>query len=144
MLHLGLKTLSYKVRFDNTCSYPVSFVNGKNTKLLFGITYGWLRNSSVSVAWRPKEESVGKIALFAHTYMNGVESMDYAGTIETDKTYFVKIKRERKHDIYWLEVFEEGIKNKAINFSTYFKYPFLKIGYTLRRTHGYKILMERN
>lgn len=144
MLHIGLKTLSYKVRFNHTCSYPFSFVSGKNTKRLFGITYGWLTNSSVSVDWRPQEESVGKIALFAHTYMNGVESTNYVGTIETDKTYFIKIRREREHDIYWIEVFQEGVKKGVINFSTYFKYPFFKIGYTLRRTHGYEILSERN
>lgn len=142
MIHLGLNRLTYIVKFDASCYYPITFEK-PNTKILFGMSFGLFSSNSISVAWRASDR-LEQIDLFAYINMNGVNSLHYIGAIETNKAYAIKIKREKKYNLSWIRIFDAETGQNHISFSTHFKCPIIKIGYTVARKYNHKILLERS
>lgn len=145
MLHLGIEELKYAVRFDSSCYYPISFTSEyKHTKILFGACFGfWWWNNSISISRRPSENRLDKMDLFAHTYSNGFKKEEYIGCIDIEKKAIIKLLFEKQNKIFRIQAFEFAGSAQIINHCTYYKYPLYPFGYTLKRTYGSKIVLER-
>lgn len=140
MIHFGLNPLIYTVKFDTSCYYPITFEK-KNTKILFGMSYGLFRINSISVAWRPSER-LEQIDLFSYVNWHSKNFISYIGTIETNKNYSIKIKHEEKYNMYWIRILEAG--RVHISYSSDFEYPLFKWGYTVTQKQDNKIFLKRN
>jgi len=117
-------------------------------QLLFGMSFGLYNSNSIGVSWRNNKEGKHKIDLFSHIYNTGtIPASHYAGTIQTEKRYLITIKNKFKDNCYYLEGWDLSDNDKTMlrvfNFSTHFKYPSIKFGYTIQRINGHKILLER-
>lgn len=140
MIHFGLQRLIYTVNFDASCYYPITLLQ-KNTKILFGISFGKYSRNSISVSWRPSDR-LEQIDLFSDVNMNGINSVTYIGTIHPNKEYEIKIRREPHGHLYWILV-TDGDRSKDITFYQHFEYPFIKAGYTIERKYNHKISLQR-
>lgn len=144
MLHLGIEELEYKVRFGESCYYPFTFSEERrHTKILFGACFGWWWADSISIARRPSESKLDKIDLFAYTYCNGWNKEEYAGSIDIEKDYRLKIIFEKENSVYRIQAIQEKESKPIINFCTHYKYPILPFGCTIKRTYGDKIVLEK-
>lgn len=144
MLHFGLNTLSYNIKFDNKCYYPISLDGEKtNTKLLAGASFGYLWNQhSISTAWRPSYTHY-KIDLFAYIFNRGKFFEDYVGSIEMDKMYLLVMKFEEENNNYRIKIWDENNGEKKYHHMSYFKYPAFKWGYTKEQIDGENIILQR-
>lgn len=140
MIHFGLKRLTYIVKFDSSCYYPITFEE-KKTKVLFGMSYGLFNVNSIGVAWRPSER-LEQIDLFSHVNSNGTNLISYIGTIDANKNYPIKIKHEEKYNMYWIRVLDAD--RVHISYSSDFKYPMFKFGYIVTKKQDNKIFLKRN
>ena len=91
-IHLGIKRLKFRFKFDANCYYPVVDTDDYDLNKLYGWTYGLVHHDSIRIAWRPDEKYAGKIQLHTYIYNNKVRVMNYIATIETGKWYVMEIK----------------------------------------------------
>lgn len=144
MLHLGLNILQYVVKFDSSCYYPYTLdKERRNTKVLFGASFGFFRYNSISIARRPSEDRIDKMDLFAYTYSNGFKAEEYVGSVDIEKRHLLKLAFEKNNKIFRLQAFEYDQAIRIVNFSTHYAYPLCRIGYTIAKTYGDKILMQK-
>lgn len=144
MLHFGLNTLQYVVKFDSSCYYPFNLSKERrNTKVLFGASFGFFGYNSISIARRPSEDRIDKIDLFAYTYSNGFKTEEYVGSIDIEKKYVLKLTFDNDKKIFRVQAREYEDATLWINFKNHYAYPFFRIGYTMEKTYGDKILLEK-
>ena len=145
MIHFGIEKLEYLVRFDKSCYYPFSFSEERrHTKILFGACFGFRwNNNSISIARRPSENKLDKIDLFACTYSGGWSNEEYAGSLDIEREYVLKLIFEKKNKVYRIHAFAEKENKPAVNYLTNYKYPIISFGYSIQRTYGNKILLEK-
>lgn len=145
MIHLGIEKLEYKVRFDPSCYYPFTFSEERrNTKILFGTCFGlWWWTHSISIARRPSENQIDKMDLFSHTYWSGFKEEEYTGSIDIEKNYTLKLIFQKHNNVYRIQAFSEKESKPVINSCTHYKYPLIPFGYSIHRTYGDKILLEK-
>lgn len=144
MLHFGLKELSYEIKFDAKCYYPISLEGEKtNTKFLTGASFGYIWNkNSISLAWRPSYTHL-KIDLFAYIYNKGKFFEDYVGSIEMDKTYLIIMKFDGDANNYRIKIYDESGGEKKYHNTSYFKYPLFKWGRIKYYLRNENILLEK-
>lgn len=109
---------------------------------MVGRSFGLWSQNSINVSRRPSEMYLDKIDLFAHTNCNGFNREEYMGSVDIDKQYELSLTFNKRFNKYWIEVFED-MPRPIINFSSDYKYPFFNMGYTITKTYGDKILIER-
>ena len=144
MFHFRIEQLEYKVKFDSSCYYPITFnEERRHTKILFGACFGWWWTNSISIAHRPNDSKLDKIDLFAYTYSNGWNNEEYAGSIDIEKNYRLRLVFERQNHAYRIQALSENETKPAVNFLTHYKYPIISFGYSIQRTYGSKILLEQ-
>lgn len=144
MIHLGIEELEYKVRFDKSCYYPFTFnEERRHTKILFGACFWSWWSNSISISRRPSDSRLDKIDLFAHTYSNGWNNEEFAGSIDIEKNYTLKIIFEKENSVFRIRAFAEKENKPIINFCTHYKYPIIPFGYSIKRTYGDKIVLEK-
>lgn len=140
MIHLGLKDLVYAVNFDASCYYPIAYEKA-DTKILFGRSFGLFSSNSISVAWRPSDR-LEQIDLYSSVNSNGINLLSYIGTMPTNKKYSIKIKLHPEYNMYWINIRNESSNLNHISFSSHFKFPVFRWGYTIKKNNNYKILLE--
>lgn len=144
MLHFGIEELGYLVKFDSSCYYPISFNSERrHTKILFGASFGfWWWNNSISISRRPSQHKLDKIDLFVCTYSNGFKKEEYAGSIDIEKQYDIKLIFQKQDNIYRIRAYEANQRKPVFNICNHYEYPLSPIGYTIKRTHGNKIFIQ--
>lgn len=145
MIAFGIEKLTYEVKFDKSYYYPFSFSDERRkTKVLFGACFGLLVcNDSIRVTCRPSETQLDKVDLFRYVYSDGFEEKKYIGSIDTERTYVIKLIFEHYNKVYRIQVFSQDSIEPVINICRTYKYPILPLGYTIKKEHGNQILLER-
>ena len=142
MIHFGLKRLNYIIKFDISCYYPITFEK-KNNRILLKVIYGLFGQNFIGVSWRPSDR-LEQIDLFCETSRGSIETTSFIGTIQTNRPYAIKIKRETIYNLCWVRVFDTETGNVVLSFSTHYKFPIVKAGYIVERKRKHKIILKRN
>lgn len=147
MIHLGIRELSYHVRFDESCYYPIAEAKDEDIHFLFGLSYGFSTNNSLNVAWRPSQIFLDKIDLFAVLMYKGNLFLHYVHTIDTKQEYDLLMVTSPKHKFVGVEGYkmnEDKTAECVFKFSEHYFYPWFRAGLTYKGKSDPHILLERN
>lgn len=150
MFHFGLKTLAYTVKFDSSC-YELDALckDILIPRFLLGYCFGFnFENNSIRLSWYPSKRAFDKIDLFVDiTNLEVIKESHYIGTIQTNKEYLITILNNFKTNNYFIEIWSLSQDNKTMlrvyDYSSQFKYPYLKIGCVIDDIRSYNIFLER-
>lgn len=144
MFHIGIGKLKYLVKFHSSCYYPFSFSEERtHTKILFGASFGWWWENSISISQRPSHTKIDKIDLFTCTYKNGIKFEDFIGSVNIEENYLIKLIFDKHNLIYRVQVFPHQQAHSIINSCIPYKYPAMDFGWTINRNQGKKIVLEK-
>lgn len=145
MLHFGIEKLEYKVRFDKSCYYPFTLSEErKHTKLLFGACFGlWWHNNSISISFKPSETKLDKIDIYRYIFSDEFEENKCIGSLDIEKEYTLKLMFDHYNNSYVIQAISDSDHQQVINYSKQYKYPYIPFGYSIKKNHGSKILLER-
>lgn len=143
MLHFGLDTLAYFVKFDKSCYSILHNISKEEPKFLFGASFGLWNRNSISIYRRSSLHYIDKIDLFAVRYSYWKKSdKEYIGSIDTDMWHTMDMKFEKNNNIFHIAVRSHD-HIKKLNFSTHFDYPVTKWGFIKKETFDDIINLER-
>lgn len=138
-------SLSWVVKFDESCRYDLGNDDQFDTNKLVGIGYLWHHHKdSARFGWRYSHEK-GKIEIMAYCYVNGERIIDHLADIFIGEKYTIKIEIVKTG--YWLSVRGPGYTSEKIYRYSHNKklqyglWPYF--GGTSTAPHEIKIQIER-
>lgn len=140
MIHFGLEKLLFKINFNSSCYYPITFEEKEADPLLF-MKFG-LFGRSISISWKPSSR-LERIDLFTEVNLHGMQWSHYIGSVNIDTNYILKIKLERKFGMYWVRILSDNTSSPYISISAQFKFPRAKWGFIKECNKHNNILFKR-